>query len=101
MCIRRSGAAISSYEAERGTPGSWLMTLAKHRAIDRFRSSYLERGRQVPLEHSGGVAGARGDSGAIQRGAGTATIGAASSREPFRRAAPGDRLGLLLGYESE
>lgn len=34
----------SSYDAERGTPGSWLMTLAKTRAIDRFRSSYLERG---------------------------------------------------------
>ena len=29
----------SSYDAERGTPGSWLMTLAKTRAIDRFRSS--------------------------------------------------------------
>jgi RNA polymerase sigma-70 factor (ECF subfamily) len=47
----------SSYDAERGTPGSWLMTLAKHRAIDRFRSSYLERGRQVPAQSSGGVAG--------------------------------------------
>ena len=43
---------ISTYEAERGTPGSWLMTLAKHRAIDRFRSSYLERGRQVPLDQA-------------------------------------------------
>ena len=42
----------SSYDAERGTPGSWLMTLAKHRAIDRFRSSYLERGRQVPLNQA-------------------------------------------------
>ncbi len=42
----------SSYDAERGTPGSWLMTLAKHRAIDRFRSSYLERGRQVPLDQA-------------------------------------------------
>ena len=48
---------ISTYEAERGTPGSWLMTLAKHRAIDRFRSSYLERGRQVPLEHTAELPG--------------------------------------------
>ena len=42
----------SNYDAERGTPGSWLMTLAKRRAIDRFRSSYLERGRQVPLNQA-------------------------------------------------
>ena len=42
----------SSYDAERGTPGSWLMMLAKTRAIDRFRSSYLERGRQVPLNQA-------------------------------------------------
>jgi RNA polymerase sigma-70 factor (ECF subfamily) len=47
----------SSYDAERGTPGSWLMTLAKTRAIDRFRSSYLERGRQVPLDHAAEVPG--------------------------------------------
>jgi RNA polymerase sigma-70 factor (ECF subfamily) len=47
----------STYEAERGTPGSWLMTLAKHRAIDRFRSSYLERGRQVPLEQAAELPG--------------------------------------------
>ena len=49
----------SSYDAERGTPGSWLMTLAKTRAIDRFRSSYLERGRQVPLDHAGEEPGDR------------------------------------------
>lgn len=42
----------STYDTERGTPGSWLMMLAKTRAIDRFRSSYLERGRQVPLDHA-------------------------------------------------
>lgn len=48
---------ISTYDAERGTPGSWLMTLAKHRAIDRFRSSYLERGRQVPLEQAAELPG--------------------------------------------
>ena len=49
----------SSYDAERGTPGSWLMTLAKTRAIDRFRSSYLERGRQVPLDQAAEVPGDR------------------------------------------
>ena len=47
----------STYDAERGTPGSWLMTLAKHRAIDRFRSSYLERGRHVPLEQAAELSG--------------------------------------------
>ena len=35
------------------------MTLAKTRAIDRFRSSYLERGRQVPLDHAAEVPGDR------------------------------------------
>lgn len=48
---------ISTYDAERGTPGRWLMTLAKHRAIDRFRSSYLERGRQVPVEQAAELPG--------------------------------------------
>lgn len=48
---------ISTYDAERGTPGSWLMTLAKHRAIDRFRSSYLEWGRHVPLEQAAELSG--------------------------------------------
>lgn len=48
---------ISTYDAERGTPGSWLMTLAKHRAIDRFRSSYLERGKHVPLEQAAELSG--------------------------------------------
>ncbi|MEK6801705.1 MAG: sigma-70 family RNA polymerase sigma factor [Nitrospirota bacterium] len=47
----------STYDAERGTPGSWLMTLAKTRAIDRFRSSYLERGRQVPLDQVAELSG--------------------------------------------
>ncbi|MBL8044284.1 MAG: sigma-70 family RNA polymerase sigma factor [Nitrospira sp.] len=48
---------ISTYNAVRGTPGSWLMTLAKNRAIDRFRSSYLERGRHVPLEQAAELPG--------------------------------------------
>ncbi len=48
---------VSTYDADRGTPGSWLMTLAKNRAIDRFRSSYLERGRQVPLDQAAELPG--------------------------------------------
>ena len=48
---------ISTYDAERGTPGGWLMTLTKSRAIDRFRSSYLERGRHVPLEQAAELPG--------------------------------------------
>ena len=47
----------SSYDAERGTPGRWLMALAESRAIDRFRSSYLERGRQVPLDQAAELPG--------------------------------------------
>jgi RNA polymerase sigma-70 factor (ECF subfamily) len=90
----------SSYDAERGTPGSWLMTLAKTRAIDRFRSSYLERGRQVPLDHAAEVPG-DGDARAIQCGARTAAAGAGSHGESLRRAASGDCLGVLLGFESE
>ncbi len=48
---------ISTYDAQRGTPGSWLMTLAKNRAIDRFRRSYLERGRQAPLDQAAELPG--------------------------------------------
>ena len=47
----------STYDTERGTPGSWLMMLAKTSAIDRFRSSYLERGRQVPLDQAAELPG--------------------------------------------
>mgnify|MGYP003433255944 FL=1 len=47
----------SSYDAERGTPGSWLMTMTKNRAIDGFRSRYLERGRQVPLDQAAELPG--------------------------------------------
>lgn len=48
---------IASYDAQRGTPGSWLMTMTKNRAIDGFRSRYLERGRQVPLDQAAELPG--------------------------------------------
>jgi RNA polymerase sigma-70 factor (ECF subfamily) len=48
---------IASYDAQRGTPGSWLMTMTKNRAIDGFRSRYLERGRQVPLDEAADLPG--------------------------------------------
>ena len=47
----------STYDLEQGTPGSWLMTLARTRAIDRFRSQCLERGRQVPLDQAAELLG--------------------------------------------
>ena len=39
-----------TYDETRGTPGSWLMTLARTRAIERFRSGAAERGRLNPLD---------------------------------------------------
>lgn len=39
-----------SYDHTRGTPGGWLMTLARTRAIDRYRAGASERGRIVSLD---------------------------------------------------
>lgn len=50
-----------SYDPSRGTPGSWIMTLARTRAIDRFRAGYLERGRQAPLETAADLPGEGND----------------------------------------
>ncbi len=39
-----------TYDAARGTPGAWLMTLARTRAIDQFRSGATEHGRMESLD---------------------------------------------------
>lgn len=39
-----------TYDQTRGTPGGWLMTLARTRAIDRFRAGAAERGRIQSLD---------------------------------------------------
>lgn len=39
-----------TYDETRGTPGSWLMTLTRTRAIDRYRAGAAERGRIESLD---------------------------------------------------
>jgi RNA polymerase sigma-70 factor (ECF subfamily) len=39
-----------TYDSTRGTPGAWLMMLARTRAIDRFRAGAAEHGRLESLD---------------------------------------------------
>lgn len=39
-----------TYDHTRGTPGAWLMTMARTRAIDRFRAGATEHGRMESLD---------------------------------------------------
>lgn len=39
-----------TYDQARGAPGAWLMTLARTRAIDRFRARAVEQGRIESLD---------------------------------------------------
>jgi RNA polymerase sigma-70 factor (ECF subfamily) len=39
----------ANYDPRRGTPSAWLLTIARSRAIDRFRSTDQTRRRQEPL----------------------------------------------------
>lgn len=39
-----------TFDTTRGTPGGWLMMLARTRAIDRFRAGFAERGKLEDLD---------------------------------------------------
>ena len=43
----------SSFDATRGSPLAWLMTIARSRAIDRLRSGKTEQSAREPLETAG------------------------------------------------
>lgn len=48
---RQSG----SYERSRGSPLSWIVTIARSRAIDRLRSGRIEHRGKEPLESAGEI----------------------------------------------
>jgi RNA polymerase sigma-70 factor (ECF subfamily) len=50
-----------SYDPERGSPLGWLLTLARSRAIDRFRSEARRRLREAPLDTVEATAATAGD----------------------------------------
>ena len=41
---------VSRYDAHRGTPSAWLVTLTRSRALDRLRQEAHRRAREAPLE---------------------------------------------------
>lgn len=41
----------ATYDAERGRPSTWLLTIARSRAIDRLRATARERGRETLEVH--------------------------------------------------
>lgn len=40
----------AAYNAERGTPVAWMVSMARSRAIDRLRATRVERQRKEPLD---------------------------------------------------
>lgn len=42
----------ANFDSERGRPSSWMLTIARSRAIDRLRSTASARKAQAPLEDS-------------------------------------------------
>ena len=50
-----------TFDRTRGTPGAWLMTLARTRAIDRYRAGAMERGKLDSMDATSLFAGEEDD----------------------------------------